>query len=56
MYIDMIFLELFDFLLEDFDIVESCPPEETLEGYIKYLEENDDELPKNYYQRRKALW
>jgi len=41
---------------EDFDIQESKPVEESLEGYIKYLEENDDELPKNFYQRRKSAW
>lgn len=39
---------------EDFDINESKPTEETLEGYIRYLEDNDDELPKNFYQRRKS--
>ena len=39
---------------EDFDLTESKPIEESLEGYIKYLEDNDDELPKNYYQRRKV--
>ena len=39
---------------EDFDYEESSITEETLDGYIKYLEENDDELPDNYYQRRKA--
>lgn len=41
-------------LKEDFDYQESTPTEETIDGYIKYLEENDDELPDNYYQRRKA--
>ena len=39
---------------EDFDYQESTPTDETIDGYIKYLEENDDELPDNYYQRRKA--
>lgn len=39
---------------DDFDILESQEVEESLEGYMRYLEENDDELPKNYYQRRKA--
>ena len=37
---------------EDFDIFESEPTEETFEGYIKYLESVDDELPKGYYQSR----
>ena len=31
---------------EDFDYQESKQPEESLDGYIKYLEENDDELEK----------
>lgn len=39
---------------EDFDYTESKPTEETLEGYIKYMEENDDEMPKNFYIRRKS--
>ena len=37
---------------EDFDINESKPIEDSLLGYIKYLEENDDELPEGYYQSR----
>ena len=37
---------------EDFDYNQSTPTEESLEGYIKYLEEIDDELPNNFYQRR----
>ena len=28
--------------------------EESLEGYIKYLQDNDDELPEGYYQSRTA--
>lgn len=40
---------------EDFDYKKAEPTEQTLEGYIKYLQENDDELPKNFYQRRKAV-
>ena len=39
---------------EDFDYIESKATEQTLEGYIKYLEEIDDELPKNFYIRRKS--
>jgi len=39
---------------EDFDIQESSETENSLEGYIKYLEECDDELPKMFYQRRKS--
>lgn len=42
-------------LKDDFDIQESKIVEESLDGYIKYLEENDDELPKNFYQRRKSV-
>ncbi|MBQ9792495.1 MAG: hypothetical protein IJW32_01950 [Clostridia bacterium] len=34
---------------EDFDYKESELPDETIDGYIKYLQENDDELPKNFY-------
>ena len=37
---------------EDFDYSPSEPTEQTLEGYIRYLEENDDELPEGYYQKR----
>lgn len=39
---------------EDIDYSESKDTEETLQGYIQYLQEMDDELPENYYQRRKA--
>ncbi len=39
---------------EDFDINESERIEDSMQGYIKYLEENDDELPENYYQARSA--
>ena len=39
---------------EDFDIQESKATDESFEGYVKYLEESDDELPKNFYQRRKS--
>lgn len=39
---------------EDFDINESEELEESLEGYIKYLQDNDDELPEGYYQSRTA--
>ena len=38
----------------DFDYAQSTPTEETIEGYKKYLLEHDDELPENFYQRRKA--
>ena len=37
---------------QDFDYTASEPTEETLEGYIKYLRENDDELPDGFYQKR----
>ena len=39
---------------EDFDYVQAEPTAETLEGYIEYLTKNDDELPPNFYQRRKT--
>ena len=41
-------------LAQDFDLQYGEPTEETIEGYIKYLKEFDDELPENYYQKRKA--
>ena len=37
---------------EDFDIQQCKPIEESMEGYIKYLQENDDELPEEFYQSR----
>ncbi|MEG1751942.1 MAG: hypothetical protein RR247_02645 [Clostridia bacterium] len=37
---------------EDFDIQESKPIEDSMQGYIKYLEENDDEMPVGYYQSK----
>ncbi len=40
---------------EDIDYQECEPPEETMKGYIKYLEENDDELPKGFYQKRSLV-
>ena len=39
---------------EDFDIKESSKVENSLDGYLKFLEENDDELPKKFYNRRKS--
>lgn len=41
-------------LNEDFDYIESKAPEETMQGYIKYLQESDDELPEKFYQKRKT--
>ena len=38
---------------EDFDIKTTEQTEESIDGYIRYLEDNDDEMPKNFYQRRK---
>lgn len=38
---------------DDFDYTVAEPPEETLEGYIRYLEENDDELPEGFYKKEK---
>lgn len=40
---------------EDFDYKSAKPTEQTLEGYINYLEENDDELPKKFYCRRRSV-
>lgn len=39
---------------EDIDYKQAEETEQTLQGYMEYLKENDDELPNNYYQRRKA--
>ena len=38
---------------EDFDIKTTEQTEESVDGYIRYLEDTDDEMPKNFYQRRK---
>ena len=37
---------------EDFDIQESEPTEESVDGYIKFLMDNDDELPEGFYVSR----
>lgn len=42
-------------LNEDFDYSPAIPFGDDIEGYIKYLEETDDELPKGFYQKRTAL-
>ena len=39
-------------LNDDFDYAADEPTEQTIDGYIKYLEENDDELPTGFYNRR----
>mgnify|MGYP006955114136 CR=1 FL=1 len=39
---------------EDIDYKESSDIDNTIDGYIKYLEEIDDEMPDNFLQRRKA--
>ncbi len=36
----------------DFDYSVAEPTEQTAEGYMRYLTENDDELPDGYYQKR----
>ena len=41
-------------LREDFDYMPAEPNDGTLDGYIKYLRDMDDELPDNFYMRRKA--
>jgi hypothetical protein len=41
-------------LTSNFDTVEHEPLEETMEGYIKYLQEMDDEMPKDFYKKRGA--
>lgn len=42
-------------LEDDFDYQQAEPTDETLDGYIRYLREFNDELPENFYMRRKAL-
>lgn len=37
---------------EDFDYQKAEPTEETLDGYIRYLQAHNDELPENFYQKR----
>ncbi len=39
---------------EDFDYKQAEPTGETLDDYVRYLQEFDDELPENFYVRRKA--
>ena len=41
-------------LKEDFDYKTANNKLETIKDYIKYLEENDDELPKNFYVKRSS--
>lgn len=41
-------------LQDDFDYEQSRPTDETLDGYVRYLQEFDDELPDNFYIKRKA--
>ena len=36
----------------DFDYNIATPTDQTREGYMRYLAENDDELPDGYYQKR----
>ena len=38
--------------LSDFDYALSEPTESSLRGYIKYLRDNDDELPDDFYGRK----
>ena len=37
---------------EDFDYKQAEITDDTFDGYVKYLMENDDELPENYYIKR----
>ena len=39
-------------LQNDFDYSEAVPADNSFEGYVRYLQENDDELPENYYMKR----
>lgn len=38
-------------LTDDFDIDWAEPVDEDMQGYIKYLSKNDDELPEGFYQK-----
>lgn len=39
---------------EDFDYEQAEVTEDSFEGYVRYLREHDDELPENFYVKRKA--
>ncbi len=41
-------------LRDNFDYEQAEPTDETFDGYIRYLQQYDDELPDNFYVRRKA--
>jgi hypothetical protein len=40
---------------EDFDTKEHEPLIENIDGYIKYLQEADDELPKDFYDKKRGV-
>ncbi len=40
---------------EDFDYSPAIPLPDDIDGYIEYLRQNDDELPDNFYSKRKVL-
>lgn len=40
-------------LFEDIDFSPAAPTEETIDGYLRYYEENDDELPSGFYRSSK---
>ena len=42
-------------LHDDFDYSQAEPNDGTIDGYIKYLRDMDDELPDNFYMRRKTM-
>ena len=39
---------------DDFDYSPAIPLDNDIDGYLEYLRVNDDELPDNFYQKRKA--
>lgn len=39
---------------DDIDYNQAASPDQTIDGYIRYLYENDDELPENFYGVKKA--
>ena len=41
-------------LHDDFDYAQAEPNDGTIDGYINYLNNRNDELPDNFYMRRKT--
>lgn len=41
-------------LKDNFDYSKAEPPKESYDGYVKWLKDNDDELPDGFYQKKQA--